>query len=110
MFFRKQRLIIALYAQIAGLRETVARLMGELEATRERAQEMTRIAREAINVAQDKHLASYIHPSQYVADPDPHEVKNCPKCYVALRSEVWPRPCPKCGVWFGDVLDSEVIE
>lgn len=45
--------------------------------------------------------AAALWARDYLADPDPFSVKNCPACYVSVRSAEWPQECPACKTLFG---------
>jgi hypothetical protein len=106
MLFRKSKLI-------AQLREQIAYLLGRLEASEDKAEKMSEIARKALELANEKHFPQ-------VAD-GPHELKRvwidgqkvfdadrlitfyCPKCsYQESRgfgefNNPITAECPECG-------------
>lgn len=93
MLRRKTKLILDLKAEIQHLREALARVIGERDSYRE-------IAREAIQVAQEKQL-----PAQPSCDDGLCLLKCCPRCgpnmirdgiaHESPRSRLWQR-CEIC--------------
>lgn len=127
-----RHIVSVLRAEIAHLREVSAAQKATLDILEKSYDDMKRIAGEALKAAHEKHFPkgqgdAYID-GKYVGqmeigggihfdlasvlpDPDLHEVKNCPKCSVSVRSETWPVKCPneKCQTWFGDILDEDTL-
>jgi len=112
-----------LRSEVQRLRELLARITGERDKLQENYDHMRGLAGEALKVAQEKHFPVRMDTSRIVYDtetdllrmsdvlpsPDTREVKNCPRCYVAQRSGVWPVKClnERCQTWYGDELDAE---
>lgn len=95
------------------LRRELAYALGRLKESNDKADKMTEIAREAVSAAREKHFPSQTRSKfgsinvpigYYHADPDPFQVKNCPRCGISIRSDDWPRQCAnsKCLFFFGD--------
>lgn len=99
------------------LRLELAHLKGKHETLSSAYGDMERIARESLKAAQARHFPQEQFPIKdsvesmerkvkSVLDSRPDyiapEAKNCPICFVSVRAEAWPQPCPACGTLFGD--------
>jgi len=100
-----------------------ANLEGQLVKSGEHNLKLAEIAKQAIDVAAEKHFPAS-KPTEYYRDvprgfdypdisrPEPltlPTVKFC-VCNVSVRSDKWPVACPACGKAVGDVLDADWIE
>lgn len=133
MFGSTSKLITELRAEIQRLRELVAELRGRNASLEQGYQGMKEVAARALDVAKEKHfpegrqlsektrnriskLRDYMIEwkselrADYLADPDPYSVKNCPECSVSVRADSWPQECPNCKTLFGDEEWPERLE
>lgn len=104
------------------------RAEGALDESRGYTEKMTELARQAIEVAHEKHFpvetrrVHHLPPVRNVEEFQEQQrraskgfkspaVKFC-ECNVSIRSETWPIACPSCGKLVGDdgVLDADVVE